>query len=171
MKNSKQGPPTNPSGDPADSHDVLTRIALGETPESAAVEIGVPLSVVQEWLRESSAQVEIGEIRASLVQSLAANGASIVSAALEVLGDALSSGTWDDNSNMAAKLVMSSGVMGRVFADATNQIETRLRLREHVNRLAFLDKLKAMGLSEEEWNYMMRPVPTGSAPRGRRRKK
>lgn len=160
----------SPSGDPADRQDLLTRIALGESLESAAEIIGIPISVCSAWLADPTSQIRIGEIRSGFAQSLAANGASVVASALEVVGDSLISGQWDERAEAAAKLVVASGAMGRVFGDATAHLDTLVKLREQADRLAFLDKLRELGLTEEEWSLMMRPSAP-SAPRGRPRKK
>ena len=143
---------------------IMTDLVIGVTVESAAEEHDVEVTIVEEWLRDPQFIAEMNALRAQLANSFASHGAQIVSSALEVLDSRLA-----DDPKLAAQLVIASGVLERGGAPegAPDPLELKIRALERASRVRWLEKLEAMGMSEEEWFATMGTTPPKHSRRNR----
>ncbi len=101
--------------------------------------------------------LEEGEKRQT---SLNRHGVDILGAALEALGNTLS-----DHPQLAARIVVASGVLKDPSDDTVSRLRTHVQAAELADRLSFLKTLREMGVSEEEWRVMTdSPRKRGSTP-------
>jgi hypothetical protein len=161
---------SNEQLDRAHRHDYLTRVTLGQDPETAAAEIGLPKSYARDLLSDPSSLVTMAQIQSRVSNSLASHGASLVSGAIQILDESLNGGTVDERVHLAAKVVTSSGILTGYAHASTDHLEHQVRIKELSDRLRFLTKLESIGVSEQEWTIAMRPAAVVSNPRGRPRK-
>lgn len=139
----------------------IGRFALGDDPRSVAEAIGVPFEQATTWLRQDSTLTEVDEVRQWLVNSYHAHGAHLVTVAMLALENAIAS-----DPELAAKVVIASGVLKATAESPRDALADRVRSAELATRLRFLDKLRELGLSEEEWHQMMEtPRPQKRAKR------
>jgi hypothetical protein len=138
----------------------VSRFALGEDPRSIAEELSIPFDQALTWLRDGATLTEAGEVRQWLVNAYHAHGAHLVTTAMVALDAAVAT-----DPELAAKVVIASGVLKATAENPRDVLAERVRMGELASRLRFLDKLRDLGISEEEWHQMM------ATPREARRTK